>query len=87
MQEVGYIAAQTPTITMILVYTSVCHPSILIAPFFVKPEYLPLPSPSPPGTVVALEKEGGILKPEHLVILEATRDKIEAELTQHRSSQ
>lgn len=38
------------------------------------------------GTVVALEKEGGILKPEHLVILEATRDKIEAELTQHHSS-
>ena len=38
------------------------------------------------GTVVAMEKEAGILKPEHMAIIEATRDKVEAEFKQYKAA-
>ena len=37
------------------------------------------------GTVVAMEKEAGVLKPEHMAIIEATRDKVMASLSQYIS--
>ena len=42
------------------------------------------PLPPLPGTIVAMEKEPNILKPEHTSIVEAARDQIEADLTRHR---
>ena len=38
------------------------------------------------GTVVAMEKEAGVLKPEYMSIIEATRDQVIASLSQHISN-
>jgi glutaredoxin 3 len=38
------------------------------------------------GTVVAMEKEAGILKPDHMAVLEATRDKIVADFTHYKDT-
>lgn len=38
------------------------------------------------GTIVAMEKQSGILKEEHIKIIEEIRDSIEADLHQWRES-
>ena len=38
------------------------------------------------GTVVAMEKEAGILEEQHISIIEGLRDKIENELKQFREN-
>ena len=46
---------------------------------------LPMAASLLTGTVVAMEKEAGVLKPEHMTIIEATRDKVMASLSQYIS--
>ena len=40
----------------------------------------------PLGTVVAMEKEPGILKEEHTEMIESLRDQVEKELQQYRDT-
>ena len=43
---------------------------------------IPLSNTSHLGTIVALEKQAGVLKEEHIPIVESVRDKIEKEWTE-----
>ena len=38
------------------------------------------------GTVVAMEKQPGILKPEHRSVIEELRDSVERDLKEHRNT-
>jgi len=38
------------------------------------------------GTVVAMEKQPGILKPEHQSVIEELRDSVERDLKEHRNT-
>ena len=39
------------------------------------------------GTVVAMDKEPGILKQQHKAVIEALKDQMERELRQHKEQQ